>query len=42
MKFEFNWPSGFRGMSENVDRWTDRRGSHWYANSSPEPLAQLS
>ena len=37
MKFEFNWPSGFRGEDvENVDgRTTNGRRSHWYTNSSP-------
>ena len=38
MKFEFNWPSGFRGE----DVWkccrTDGRRSHWYTNSSPWSL----
>ena len=39
MKFEFNWPSGFRG--EDVWKWwrTDNgRQSHWYTNSSPRSL----
>ena len=44
MKFEFNWPSGFR---EDVwkclrtdDGWTTDKGhqSHWYTNSSPPSL----
>ena len=32
MKFEFNWPSGFRGdVKKNVDgRRTDRHRSDWY------------
>ena len=46
MKFEFNWPSGFRG--EDVWKcWRtddgqlttdDGRRSHWYTNSSPRSL----
>ena len=42
MKFEFNWPSGFR---EDVwkcwrtdGRLTDGHRSHWYTNSSPRSL----
>ena len=47
MKFEFNWPSGFRGvMFKNVDGWRDRRmdgrtdgrQSDWYIISSPKSL----
>ena len=40
MKFEFNWPCGFRG--EDVWKcWRttdDGRRSHWYTNSSPRSL----
>ena len=38
MKFEFNWPSGFRG--EDVWKcWrTDGRRSDWYTSSSPMSL----
>ena len=43
MKFEFNWPSGFRGedvwKSWRMDwRQTDVRRSHWYTISSPMSL----
>ena len=40
MKFEFNWPSGFRGEDvENVGGWTDDgRQSDWYTISSPMSL----
>ena len=40
MKFEFNWPSGFKEkMFENIDRrMTDRRRSDWYTISSPMSL----
>ena len=39
MKFEFNWPSGFRGDFENNDGRTDDgrtdgRWSDWYTISS--------
>ena len=36
MKFEFNWPSGFRVMFENVERQTDGQQSHWYTFGSGE------
>ena len=39
MKFEFDWPKGFRGMFENVDgRLTDRQQTYWYTISSPMSL----
>ena len=45
MKFEFNWPSGFRGedvwkcwRTTDGRRTDDGRRSHWYTNSSPPSL----
>ena len=43
MKFEFNWPSGFRGEDvwkcwRTDGRTDDGRRSHWYTNSSPRSL----
>ena len=42
MKFEFNWPSGFRGeMFENVDGWRDDRVTGILI-AYHEPSAQVS
>ena len=39
MKFEFNWPCGFRGEDVwKCWRTDDGRRSHWYTNSSPRSL----
>ena len=45
MKFEFNWPSGFRGedvwkcwRTDGRRTTDDGRRSHWYTNSSPRSL----
>ena len=43
MKYEFNWPSGFRGEDvwkcwRTTDGRTDGRRSHWYTISSPMSL----
>ena len=38
MKFEFNWPSGFKCLKMLKDGRKDIQQSHWYTYSSPMSL----